>query len=136
MRGWNFTTDMYRIAEHLLDRNKAVKAQYPGLDTFNDLFEPPHVSPQIVLERVNEMHGRLPAVFKTAQPMTGDDRVDRYGFQAANIIVTVQTLKLVLAAAEDYDVDQRCAIAGELINALSAIPTSYIAAVSRPMVGL
>jgi len=68
--------------------------------------------------------------------MTGDVRVDRFGFQAANISITFQTVKLALAAAEDLGAEQRCAFARELINSLAAIPTAYIAAVSRPMVRL
>ncbi len=53
---------------------------------------------------------------------------------AANIAVTLQTVKMVLAGAEESSVERRCAIAGELLDALSAIPTAYIAAISSPMV--
>ena len=54
---------------------------------------------------------------------------------AANIIVTLQTVKMVLAGAEESSVEKRCSIAGELLDALAAIPTAYIAAISSPMVG-
>ena len=52
---------------------------------------------------------------------------------AANITVTLQTLKMVLASLEESSVEQRCAIAGHLLDALASIPTSYIAAISATM---
>ena len=54
--------------------------------------------------------------------------------QAANIAVTYQTVKMVLAGAEESSIEQRCAIAGQLLDVLAAIPTAYIAAISTPMV--
>jgi len=134
MRGWNFTTDMYRILEHIIARVRASKPPDPGAAFLEDLFKPQYPSSKEVLDRLDHMHSGLPEVFKSVQPMTGNLRTDRYGFQAANIIVTLQTVKLTLALAEDHGVEQRCAFAGELINALASIPTAYIAAVSRPMV--
>lgn len=41
---------------------------------------------------------------------------------------------MVLAGLEESSVEQRCAIAGHLLDALAAIPTSYIAAISATMV--
>lgn len=134
MRGWNFTTDMYRILEHIVARARSSKAQDRSAAFLDDLFAPRYPSSQEVLDRLDQMHAGLPGVFKSVQPMTGNVQSDRYGFQAANIIVTVQTVRLALAAAEDFRVEQRCAFAGELINALASIPGAYIAAVSRPMV--
>ncbi|CAD6582776.1 MAG: hypothetical protein TREMPRED_003385, partial [Tremellales sp. Tagirdzhanova-0007] len=56
--------------------------------------------------------------------------VDRF---TANIAVTYQTVKMVLAGAEESSIEQRCAIAGQLLDALAAIPTAYIANISTPM---
>lgn len=134
MRGWNFTTDMYRVLEHIIARVRASKPHDHGAAFLEDLFKPQNPTSKQVLDRLENMHAGLPGIFKSVQPMTGDLRADRYGFQAANIIVTLQTVKLTLALAEDHGVEQRCAFAGELVNALAAIPTTYIAAVSRPMV--
>ena len=41
---------------------------------------------------------------------------------------------MVLAGAEESSIEQRCAIAGQLLDALAAIPTAYIANISTPMV--
>lgn len=54
---------------------------------------------------------------------------------AANITLTLQTLKMVLAGLEESSVEQRCAIAGHLLDALASIPTPYIAAISATMAG-
>jgi hypothetical protein len=134
MRGWNFTTDMYRFLEHIIARVRASKPQDHGAACLEDLFKPQYPSSKEVLARLQDMHAGLPDVFKAVEPMTGNLPTDRYSFQAANIIVTRQTVNLTLSQAEDQGVEQRCAFAGELINALARIPTAYIAAVSRPMV--
>lgn len=55
---------------------------------------------------------------------------------AANIAISRQTVKMLLAGLGGFSVEQRCAIAGELLDTLSGIPTAYIAAVSAPMVCL
>lgn len=53
---------------------------------------------------------------------------------AVNIIITMQTLKMVLAGSEESSVSQKCAIAGELLDALANVPTAYIQAISAPTV--
>lgn len=131
LKGWNFTTDMYRMLEHLVDRIRSRQIDPRGLGA---LFSSTFPSSRDVLDRLDVMYNSLPEIFKAVQPMTGDVEADRYGFQAANIIVTMQTVKLTLAVAEDYDAEQRCTLVTELVQALTAIPTSYIAAVSRPLV--
>ena len=50
--------------------------------------------------------------------------------------MTLQTLKMVSADLEQSSVDQRCAIAGQLLDALAAIPTAYIAAISATFVSV
>lgn len=41
---------------------------------------------------------------------------------------------MVLASAEESNVEARCRIAGTLLDALATIPTAYLAAISAPMV--
>lgn len=53
---------------------------------------------------------------------------------AADIIVCMQTVKMVMTGLEDASVEKRCAIAGELLDALSTVPTAYIQAISSPIV--
>lgn len=46
----------------------------------------------------------------------------------------MQTVKMVMMGLEDATVERRCAVAGELLDALSTVPTAYIQAISAPMV--
>jgi hypothetical protein len=107
---------------------------------------------------VAKMYEDLPSEFRAAKAMSGDPKRDRLGFQgeslpplsvasypralyghpadhaATNIMVTMQTLKMVLAGTEDSSVGQRCGIAGELLDALTTVPTAYIQAINAPTV--
>lgn len=134
MRGWNFTTDMYRMLEHLVERLRTVNPPDPARAALADLFPPPILSHKDVLDRLDHLYEQLPEIFKSVGQMTGDPRLDIFGFQAANIIVTMQTVRLTVAVAEDQGVEGRCKFASDLVNALKTIPTPFIAAVSRPMV--
>jgi hypothetical protein len=133
LQGWNFTTDMYRVLEHLVGRLKTRRLQP---DSITEMFMTPGPSSTQVMELLNARYATLPAVYRSTRIMTGDIKVDRFGFQAANIAITFQTVKLVLAGAENHSVARSCEIAGELLDALANIPTSYIMAISAPMVSL
>lgn len=47
-----------------------------------------------------------------------------------NIMITAQTLKMLLALSDGSSVHQRCAIASELLDELSTLPTVYLQASS------
>lgn len=53
---------------------------------------------------------------------------------AANILVTMQTMKMVIAGMAEWSVEQRCSIAGELLDAFATVPRAYIQAISTPLV--
>lgn len=147
--GWNFTTDLYRILEHALSQIR----QKPGDSRVTALYaNRSGPSPGEALDLVSQLYKELPGDFKGAKAMTGNIEEDRYGFQgesqsrsrtkfvfvdtpaAADIIVTMQTVKMVMMGLEDATVEKRCAIAGELLDALSTVPTAYIQAISSPIV--
>jgi hypothetical protein len=69
-------------------------------------------------------------------PSSGELAVKLTTAVAANIIISMATVKMVLAGCEDHSISQRCAIAGELLDGLSTIPTAYIQASSTAMVRL
>jgi len=131
LKGWNFTTDMYRVLEHLVGRLKNRRREPDAISAMFPTAEP---SATDIIAHLETKYGTLPAVYRSAQVMTGDHRQDSFGFQAANIAITFQTVKLALAGAENYSVGKNCEIAGELLNVLAGIPTSYIMAISTPMV--
>jgi hypothetical protein len=131
LQGWNHTSDMYRVLEHLVGR---LKNRRRDPDAISDMFSTPGPSAAEILGHLERQFSMLPPVYRSAQVMTGDDRHDCFGFQAANIAITLQTVKLALAGAENQSVGRNCEIAGELLDVLAAIPTSYIVAISTPMV--
>ncbi|KAL7424630.1 hypothetical protein Q5752_000314 [Cryptotrichosporon argae] len=136
LRGWNATTDLYRILEYLVDRARTQRVH--GGDQMAGYMAglwQPAIGPSTtdILALVEDIQAALPAQFKTVPPMTGDSKRDRYGFQAANLTLTVQTIKMLLAGAEESSIEHRCSIAGQLVHALASIPTAYVAAISVPM---
>ncbi|EED13706.1 conserved hypothetical protein [Talaromyces stipitatus ATCC 10500] len=139
IRGWNFVTDLYRVLEHMneLWRARETDVTRPGSNLgllFANLnANRDRVSENDMLLTAQQDWESLPTELKTARPMTGDIIGDRYGFQAANIIITMTTVKMVLTRSEDHTLAQRCAMAGELLDNLSSIPTIYVQATSTAM---
>ena len=85
LRGWNFITELYRILEHALERFHG-----DPYSKLHQVFGGDALGPDRVLDRVLAMYSALPQVFKECRAMSGEPVQDRYSFQAANIIVTMQ----------------------------------------------
>ncbi|OCF45229.1 hypothetical protein I317_00751 [Kwoniella heveanensis CBS 569] len=139
MRGWNFVSDLYRILEHALSQMRTRHQVHEGGNPMAMLFASRKIErnagpgPDEILNVVETLFDALPEQFKGVKEMTGNAEKDRYGFQAANILITLQTVKMVMAGMAEWSVEQRCAIAGELLDSLSALPKAYIRASSSPM---
>lgn len=95
LRGWNFTTDLYRILERVMDviatnRIQSARAGPPPLSILTHSIGT-DAGPSLgsVMPYVNGMYDRLPAIFKQVRPMTGNLDADIDSFQAANIVVTI-----------------------------------------------
>ncbi|KAL7423713.1 hypothetical protein Q5752_001295 [Cryptotrichosporon argae] len=147
-RGWNLVTDMYRIMEHALEQLRSKRSESavygsasngagpndrkaPVTDLYAARVWP---SAQQVLDVVGRLYDTLPPDFKRVRAMTGDFQQDVIGFQGVNIIITLQTMKMVLAGLDEASsVEKRCAIAGELLDAFAAIPTAFMHTVSSPL---
>lgn len=83
------------------------------------------------------MNSSLPSRFKETKEITYDPKEDRLSFQAANIMITTQTVRMVaMGSEEEFNMDQRCRIAGELLEALSGVPSAFLRAISSPLVRL
>lgn len=87
IRGWNFTTDLYRILERVTEfqRTREVNQVLPGRH-LSDMFSGVDMSNakpnrQEVLATMRDLFEELPAEFKSARPMNGDIMLERYGFQ-------------------------------------------------------
>nr|XP_018264937.1 uncharacterized protein I303_03119 [Kwoniella dejecticola CBS 10117]OBR87095.1 hypothetical protein I303_03119 [Kwoniella dejecticola CBS 10117] len=140
IRGWNFISNLYRILEHAICQMRQRNQSYDGENRIAMLFSTKKVGakkydpgPEEILQTVEDLHKDLPDCMRGSKPMTGDAFEDRYGFQAANILITLQIVKMVMAGMAEWSVEQRCAIAGELLDSLAALPSDFIRACSAPM---
>jgi hypothetical protein len=86
-----------------------------------------------LLQRVTEMYNELPAIFKSTRPPTNDISKDLYSFQAANIVATVQLVRMVLFTIKRSSVEEKCKIASEVMMVFANIPVSYLRAISSPL---
>ncbi|KAJ5650521.1 uncharacterized protein N7484_004244 [Penicillium longicatenatum] len=133
MHGWNFTTDLYRILEHVVDGTRRKSSSANGTQEVWSLFSPASMSEPIVMERVLSMYAALPPQFRETPPTTGDGTHDLFGFQSANIQATLQLLRMVLLSSEEVGVDRKCDVAGELLSVFSKVPVEYLRAISSPL---
>jgi hypothetical protein len=132
LRGWNFTTDLYRILEHVLDGSRRSSAN--NMTQFGSLFDPLSISEPAVMDQVLTMYLALPSQFRETPPTTGDMSKDLFGFQSANIQATLQLLRMVLLSSEEIGVERKCDVAGELLSVFSNVPIEYLKAISSPLV--
>lgn len=133
LRGWNFTTSLYRILEHAVDQFHRRRPQDHQTSRVQAIFAQSALSQSSVLNEVMLMYGSLPQRFKETRPVTKDVSEDRYNFQAANIAATVQLVRMVLFAAEGATIEEKCQIAGELLDGFKKVPIAYLKALSSPL---
>ncbi|ORX35538.1 fungal-specific transcription factor domain-domain-containing protein [Kockovaella imperatae] len=138
LRGWNFVVDLYRILEHVNDRVRDQRPLAPTDPEFavSTLFaKDSHQTPSTgdIFDMIQRLYDALPNAFKETKEMIGDPKADRFAFQAANIVISMTTVKMALVGSEEQSVPQRCAIASELLSSLSTIPASYIRSSSTAM---
>ncbi|CAK7206279.1 hypothetical protein SEUCBS139899_009066 [Sporothrix eucalyptigena] len=131
MVGWNYTTDLYRILEHNLNklRSRSSKFNLLGETTTPGSFR---TSSQ---DRVTELYAALPSVFKQLQPATGDPARDIFSFQAANIQATMALLEMVHLSLEvDVDVERKCSVVHNVLQTFHQVPKAYMRAISTPLI--
>ncbi|TKA27513.1 hypothetical protein B0A50_04343 [Salinomyces thailandicus] len=134
LAGRNFVIDLYRVMEHVLMRLPARRSRAPRQTLIDNVLQvSDSLSQEAVLDSVVQMYADLPQCFKATNPMTSKPRMDRFGFQAADIIATVQLLRMVVLIATGASIFERCQIANEVVNAFIAIPTAYHHAISVPL---
>ncbi|RSL62725.1 hypothetical protein CEP53_004699 [Fusarium sp. AF-6] len=103
LRGWNFCTDLYRLLQYLDDTFKTQQQftrDEPGSavsSLLSRLRSPKNFSSEM-LHLISDLHAELPDELKRVKAITGDPQSDRYGLIAANILITTQTLKMVLVS--------------------------------------
>lgn len=129
--GWNFVTDLYRLLEHVLHHLRSGSQHTPAIKF--DIIEDWQTKTTHLLQRVTEMYNELPAIFKSTRPPTNDGSKDLYSFQAANIVATVQLVRMVLFTVKRSSVEEKCKIASEVMMVFANIPVAYLRAISSPL---
>ncbi|KAK7189533.1 C6 transcription factor [Paraphaeosphaeria sporulosa] len=132
VHGWNIVTDLWRLLEHVtMKLHSHTKKKRSFLEIAANFEASPPTSK--LQAEVNRIYFGLPYHFREIKERTGDQAKDRYGFQAANITATVQLLRMVLLASEQNTIEQRCQVVSEVVNAFMRIPSSYLRAISSPL---
>jgi hypothetical protein len=130
--GWNFTTDLYRILEHVLDQFRRRRPEHRLSTPIDAIFGDTSTPSSAVLDFILTAYKILPSRFKeTPSAIANEDH--RLNFQTANIAATIQLVRMMLFAAEDATVAQRCRVASELLQAFSDVPIIYLRAISSPL---
>lgn len=147
LKGWNTTTDLWRILEHATMKTKGNRTSIRSLlDRRAGLNDP---FPAIVMQNyLDELYQSLPECFKGTSEITCDPAryvmmnafcnfliisSDRYSFQAANITATIQLLRMVLLTSESNSIEERCRVVSEVVDAFMHVPVAYLRAISSPL---
>jgi hypothetical protein len=136
LHGWNFTVELYRILEHAVDEYHRYRPNTIRPVSAAILFTRQCPGQSVVMEKVTKMHDELPQRFKEIKPIpeSGNDGMeDKFSFQAANITATLLLVRMMLFTADDVTVDQKCAIARELLEGFGKVPVFFLRAISSPL---
>lgn len=134
MAGRNFVIDLYRVLEHITMRLSVRKRRAQRQTLIDNVLQASDsLSQEAVVGSVLQMWSNLPQCLKDTNPITSKPRLDRFGFQAADIIATVQLLRMILLSATGASICEKCQIAQEVVSAFVAIPTAYHHAISVPL---
>lgn len=128
LTGWNFVTELYKTLEHALDSPAGNRDLHIDSGT---------VTAAAFLDFLDTAYSSLPLAFKEIKPFTNDARQDRFGYQSANILVTLQTIRMVVVCRDLSDARQRdhaVQIAEALLRDVGAVPLAYLQAISSPLV--
>ncbi|KIW47048.1 uncharacterized protein PV06_02660 [Exophiala oligosperma] len=135
LSGWNYITDIYRGIEHLIsyfkNRRTTINQDNRCLSTAFLIDYDPQ---EKILRPLDLAYSNLPPRFKKAQGMSQDIRLNRCGFQTANIIATYQLLRMLSFTANDTTFYEACRTALELIEEISSIPLEYMRAMGLAMI--
>ncbi|KAK1844165.1 C6 transcription factor [Colletotrichum chrysophilum] len=130
IEGWNFTTDLYRILEHVLCK---LRTRHSRFNLFGDCHS--SLETHRLQERVNSLHCGLHHRFKEFGLASGVAEKDIYGFQAANIQATLALLRMALLSLEgDIGLDKKCSVVNEVLTAFHQVPKTFQRAISTPLV--
>ena len=138
LRGYNFTTDLYRVLEHAMKRLRISKSGRGDRISIVRLMMSNTMPDVQIMENVLNLYYGLPERFKDYRaPATGDRSHDIFGFQAANIQATLQLVRITLLEARASNAEnvlEKCRVAETVLNTFRDIPQHYLRAISTPLV--
>lgn len=134
MYGWNFVTDLYRVLEHALAGFQGRRCHSTRSAFLREILDDDlAIAKTSVQAKVLQKYYSLPNLFKNTPQMIYNTKIDRFGFQAANITATLQLLRIVLLAVDGASVEERCEIASDVVASFKSIPVAYLLAISNPL---
>ncbi|OQN96093.1 hypothetical protein B0A48_18339 [Cryoendolithus antarcticus] len=137
LRGWNFTTDLFRVLEHTIRRVRRIHAP-PREDrpSVSLLLVSDALTDAQIMENILHLYYQLPARFKDYTViMSGNRSDDRFGFQTANIQATLQLVRMTLFSVNiPSDVYQKCNVADQVLRTFHGICPRFLSAISTPLV--
>lgn len=134
LAGRNFQTDLFRVLEHVVMQLPAQKPRAQRhLFMDEGLSHGARFSQESVLASVMQLYADLPPCLKEINAVASKPRLDRFGFQAADNLATVQLLRMVLLSATGSSITERCRVVNEVVTAFVSIPTAYHHAISVPL---
>ena len=131
--GRNFVIDLYRMIERLVTHFPVRPRAQREIVIDESLRSQASFSQESVRNAMAHLYADLPQCLKEIQPITCKPRLDRFGFQAADIIATLQLLRMVLLSTTGGSIADRCAIINEVVDAFLSIPSAYHHAISVPL---
>lgn len=140
LHDWSFTTDLYRLLEHAMICHYRRQPNLPrATSNTGTYYHEPTQSKDLLqkaLEPFWEFYPQFRDVFKTPGLTGGPE--DRFTFQTANIVATLQLLRMVLITSDDASttVEQKCSIACELVADFAKFPVDFLRTVSKPLLYL
>ncbi|KAI7198866.1 hypothetical protein KC324_g3552 [Hortaea werneckii] len=136
LRGFNFTTDLYRILEHSIKRVRRTKPVRDDRISITRLLIADNIPEAQVMDSVVSLFYQLPPALKDYSLRQGSDKNESYmGFQAANIQATLQLVRMTLfSTSPTHDVNHKCDVAQHALSVFHDIAPEYLRAISTPLV--
>jgi hypothetical protein len=127
--GWNYTTDLYRILEHAMIMFRSSRRGHRSI-----LKDVPIESPSLIASTLAAVEERLLPQFCSAFSPSNDSGRNRSGFQATNILSTLNLVKMVTSILQGDDIDAACQTAHDLVDSIRKVPPQYIRATGNPLI--
>jgi hypothetical protein len=127
--GWNTTTDLYRVLEHVLSEFRVRKKPRQSILGPRDSFQS-----DVIMKRLARLQDDLLPQFGTASSRSDDNGRNRCGFQASNILCTIHLARLLCYISSGDNIQQACQTAHKMVESMSSIPPEYVRAMGSSLI--